>query len=332
MDHKKMSLQKLALKDLAKKTLCDGHLFLISKEGRRFYVMQPGMLLDEEFIKKHALHNAAFEFEPIVKEEIIENFSKLLRQLKYLQFEKDLRLKSVELVMYFHTVFQRDEHFLNFALACYREFNLIPMERQKRMHGLDINLFRKSLYSAAFSIITALTSDFYHYTMLRDFFNLTFSLDMGLCDANYSYYVAKGCNRENQQPGTGAAWMKEEKASDAEIEVFLKHPQKSYEFVKSLSILSYPELSEITRFQHELSNGKGFPRGITKGQISSWEAVVLFADSLVEIEDSFSFEKNVVQHLLNFHNSKLNELPVGRVHNKICKAFEYFDSLKETGT
>lgn len=332
MQPTKVNYPKLAIKELAKKSICDGHLFITSKEGRRFYVMQPGMLLEDEFIKKHALQNAVFDFEPVIKSEIVEHFQRLFKELKYLQFEKDLRVKSAEIVEYFHEVFSADEHILNFALPCFQEFCLVPAETLKKIHSVDINLFRKSLYSAAFSIITAVTSDFYHYTMLRDFFNLTFTLDYGLCDQSYSYYVAKGCNQENRQPGSGEAWMRNEKATEQEIKVFLGHPRKSYDFIKSSTMLAYPELSEITLYQHELSNGKGFPRKINKGQVSSWEAVVLFADSLVEIEDSFAFEKEVVKHIVEFRNQKLDQIPVGRVHNKLCKAFDYFAGLKETGT
>jgi hypothetical protein len=326
------NITTLPIKDFAKKIICDGHLFMTGKEGRRFYLMQPGMLVDEDFIKKHALHNTVFEFDSVTNKETIQKFSKLFRELKYLQFEKDLRQKSVEIANCFHETFSNENHILNFALACFQEFSLVPAETLKKMHSVDINLFRKSLYSASFAVITAITSDFYHYTMLRDFFNLTFTLDFGLCDSSYSYYVARACNHENRFPGSGEQWMRDEKATELEVKVFLNHPKKSYEFLKSSKMMAFPELCEITLYQHELSNGKGFPRKITKGQVSSWEAVVLFADSLVEIEDSFNFERQVVKHLTEFQNTKLNELPVGRVHQKLCKAFRYFEVLKETGT
>lgn len=320
---------KLAIKDLAKKTICDGNLYLSNKEGRKFFLMQPGMFIDEEFIKKHAQLNSVFDFESVVDQKIIESFAKSLKELRYLQFEKDLRFKTAEIVSLFNDVFSSNAHFLSFALVCYQEFSLVPKEHLSRMHSLDMHLFRKSIYSAAYSVIIALANDFYHYTMIRDFYNLTLTLDIGLCDSSYSYYVARACNQENQVPGTGLEWMKEQKASVQEVNVFFNHPKKSYEFIKSLNILAYPELSEITLYQHELSRGKGFPRGISKGQVSSWEAVVILADSLVEIQDSFQFEKEVVNHLLHFTNAKLDEIPVQRVHFKLSSALLFFEQLKE---
>ncbi len=312
-------LVKIPIKDFAKKIICDGHLYVAAGEGRRFYVMQPGMLIEEDFIKKHALQNTVFEFESVIHKERSQEFIKHFRDLKYLQFEKDLERKCREIGAYFHSVYQSDEHFLTFALAAFQEFCLIPKESLKRMHDLDINLFRKSLYSAGFAVITAIANDFYHYTMIRDFYNLTLGLDIGLCDQSYSYYVAQGCNQENLSPGSGANWMRQEKATEQEIAVFLKHPQKSYEFIKNLSILSYGELSEILLYQHELANGQGFPRGISKGEVSSWEAVVLLSSSFVDIADSFPFEKNVLGYLGEFQNVKLDLLPVKKIYTKLIR-------------
>lgn len=328
----KLNDQKLAVKDLAKKSLCDGHLYLSSSDKRRFYVMRPGMLIDESFIKKHAPQNTIFDFTPVITPEIDERFCTLFKELKYSQFEKDQREKSVEILRTFHDSFIDDHHFLSFARAAFEEFCLIPEEALHKMHTADINLFRKSLYAASFSLITAMSNDYYDYMILRDFYNITFSLDVGLVDTHYSYYVAKACNQENQTPGSGAEWMRAERASEGELQVFLDHPKKSYQFIKDLSILSYPELAEIVLYQHELSSGKGFPRGITKALVSSWEAVVLLASSMVEIQDTFAFETSVTAYIKDFKNPKLSELPVARAQSKLCQAFQYFEKMRGTGT
>ncbi len=325
------NLSKLPVKDLAKKTICDGHLYLSSGE-RKFYMMKPGVFLDPAFIKKHAVNNPVFDFDSVINQEVKDKFKSLFRQLKYLQFEKDLKLKCFEIVNYFHKTYSSEEHFLTFAMACHDEFCQLPQGDQLRMHETDMHLFRKALYSSAFSIIIGMTNDFYHFLMLRDFYNLTFSLDIGLCESNYSYFVAEACNAENREPGSGKIYLTQEKASELEIEVYLKHPERSYQFLKEASLLSYPELIEVTLYQHEISSGAGFPRGIAKSQISSWEAVVIFSDSLVEITNEYDFEKEVVPYLLNFKNQKLKDLPVMKAFRKLCSAFEHFHQLKETGT
>jgi HD domain len=331
MKNEKTHLIKLPVKDLAKKIICEGHLFLSIGE-RKYYLMKPGVFVDPDFIKKHAINNPVFDFDSVINEEVKEKFKSYLRELKYLQFEKDLREKCLQIVSYFHKVYSDDEHFLTFALACHEELCQIPIEAQTLMHETDMHLFRKALYSSSFAVITAMTNDFYYYLMLKDFFNLTFSLDMGLCDSNYSYFVAEACNAENKIPGSGKLYLETERASEFEIQVFLSHPKKSYEYLKDNSFLSFSELAEAALYQHELSDGSGFPRGVLKGQVSSWEAVIVFSDSLVEILPEYQFERSVIDYLLNFQNQKMTDLPVNKVYKKLCLAFEHFNSLKETGS
>lgn len=329
----KNEVLKIPIKDLAKKRICEGHLYLSFKDGRKVYLMKPGLLLEEEFIKKHATLKTVFDFVPVINPLITQQFSQLFRELKYLRFEKDLRAKSLEIAGLFHRSFASDTHFLSFALACYQEFCSLPDETLNLINSSDVYLFRKCLYSASFSIILALANDFYHYPMLKDLFNLTFSLDIGLCSSNYSYYIAQACNHENEHPGQGRAWLESKGASEQEMALFFQHPEKSYQYLKSLHhLLAFNELVELTLYQHELADGSGFPRGIVKGLVSSWEAVVILADSLVDIRDEYDFEKQVVGYLLNFRNTKLTDLPVAKAYNKLCMTLQHFANLRETGT
>jgi hypothetical protein len=324
---------KIPIKDLAKLSLCGGHLYIHSKEGRKFYVLKPGSYIDREFVKKYALMNAVFDFAPVTDEEVMATFKTLFKELRYLQFEKDLKEKSREIIQFFVKTFSTDQHFLNFAIICFQEFNQIPEDTLQAMFETDMHLFKKSLYSAAFSVIVALTNDYHHFPILRDFYNITFALDVGLCGQSYSYFVAQACNQENKKPGTGQAWLKNQRATIEEIKTFIEHPAHSYAFFQEhADLLVHPELAEIALYQHELSDGQGFPRGIPKSLISSWEAVVLLSDSLVEIEDLQSFETHVHQYLLTFLNEKLNLLPVIRVYKKLKGALEHFSAAKETAS
>jgi HD-GYP domain-containing protein (c-di-GMP phosphodiesterase class II) len=331
MNEENTKMQKIAVKDFAKKIICDGHVYL-SIGSRKFYIMKPGIFVDQAFLKKHAINSHVFDFESVISDEIKKNFKQLFKELKYLQFEKDLREKCFEIIQEFKRVFNSEEHFLTFALACYEEFCQLPLELQSKMHETDMHLYRKSLYAAAFSVIVAISNDFYHYPILKDFYHLTFLLDSGVCETDYSYFVAEACNHENKMPGSGKAYLENEKASELEKVVFLGHPEKSYKIMKSTKLLAYPEMAETLMYQHELSDGSGFPKGINKGQVSSWEAVVIFSDSLVEISAEYFFEKNVVDFILNFQNKKLNELPVQRVYKKVMSAISSSQKIKETGS
>lgn len=323
-------LAPLAIKDFARKIISDGHLYLRSGDSRNFYLMKPGVFIDPAFIKKHAATQTVFGYDQVTNPEDFRKYTVLFKEWKYLQFEKDFRLKSAEIISQFLEIQGRGAHFLNFALACFDEFNIIPHDKLLKMHEADLHLFQKALYSSAFAVLVAIGNDFYHYPMVKDFYNLTMCLDVGLCESNYTYFVAEACNRENQNPGTGKAWMISEGASEQEIKVFHMHPEHSHHFLKSSDgLLSYPELAEVALYQHELANGKGFPRGISKGQVSSWEAIVILADSMVEIKDEHEFESDVLSFIGSFKNKKLYDLPVQRVFKKLCLALNLNSSVGE---
>jgi HD-GYP domain-containing protein (c-di-GMP phosphodiesterase class II) len=323
---------RLPVREFAKKIICDGHLFITVKEGRNFYVMKPGVFVDQAFVKKHATHNTVFDFESVINEEVKQSFILILKELKYLQFEKDMRLKAVEVLRLFEGHYSREEHFLAFALACHEVFCDLPVELQARMHETDLYLFRKALYSAAFAVIMGVSNDLYHPMLLKDLFNVTMLLDVGLCEADYSYYVSEACNHENRRPGSGQPWLKEQKATDAEIKVFLSHPERGHSLlVKHKGLMAHPELAEVVLYQHELADGTGFPRAIPKGLVSSWESVVMLADTLVEIKDEYEWERSVLTHVSELKNQKLGDLPIERVYKKFCMSMDHCKKLKETG-
>jgi hypothetical protein len=333
MKLKAENLRQVPIVEFAKKIICDGHLFLVTKEGRNIYLMKPGVLVDPDFIEQHILKETILGLSPVTNEEVKQEFILILRELSALQFEKEFQAKAFEIIKLFENFYSRDEHFLNFSLACYEIFCDLPKQVLKKMHRTDMYMFRKALYSASFAVIIALSNDFYHPLLLKDLFNLTLTLDIGLCELNYSYYVSQACNQENKRPGTGKEWLKKNNATESEIDIFLKHPEKSYQFFKqNIDILTYPELAEIALYQHELTNGAGFPRGVAKGLISSWESVVILADSMVEIEDEYDFENRVLDYIFNFQNQKTKDLPVGRIFRKLCQSLSHFKSLKETAS
>jgi len=320
----------LQVKDLAKKSICDGHVYLTTKEGRQFYLLKPGILIEEAFIKKYAITQTTFDYIAVTDQLIISQFQTLFKELKYLQFEKDLRQKTIEIEIFFRETFSRSSHFLNFALACHEEFCAIPRNELIRMHETDLHLFRKSLYSAALAVIIAMTNDYYHYPMIKDFYNLAFGLDIGLCHDRFCYFVGEARNREKSVPSSGKKWMELQGASVQEISTYLGHPEKSYEFFQQQKgLLAYPELKEIVLYQHELSSGQGFPRGLPKGHVSSWEAIVLLASSMVDICDEYPFETNMMNYLKEFNNQKLKEIPVQRVYAKLCLSLDQVQNIKE---
>lgn len=321
----KKNVEKIiGIRELSKKILCDGVVYL-HVGGKNIFLMSSGTFIDDSFVKKHAAQNSKFALEQEINHEIKSEFKKLFRELKYTRFEKDLRLKCLEIVDTFYKVYNDKNHFISFAMAVYEEFCSVPREEQRALHEADVNLFRKSFYSSAFSVLIAIASDFFHYLILKDLYNVTFMLDIGLAGENYTYHISEACNRENRFPGEGIRYLESERASLGEKKLFLNHPLKGAEKVDELGILSFPKLSQIILFQHELSSGEGFPRGIKKGQLSIWDSIVILADSLVEISSDHDFEKNVISYLYSLEESRTYDLPVSKVLKNLMRVFGHLN-------
>lgn len=316
-------MMKISIKELAKFSICPGHLYLQTSSERQFYLMKPGMYIDKNFLNKHLNLQTEFELNPIISVQIQDEFFRLLKEFNYLHFEMDIRKKCRELIIYFSKIFTSESHFLNFAIPCFQHFNNLHPAYLQVMSDVDVYLLRKAIYSAAFSVLISFCNGIYHPLMVKDIYNLTLSLDVGLCRKNYSYFVAQACNEENKNPGNGMKWLQQEKATPEEIDIFLSHPNESYKLYEQGKIkLLHRELAQIILYQHELSNGKGFPRGIKKGLVSSWESVVILADSLVGIEKEFDFENRVIEFLYQFESKKLKNLPLNKIYQRLCHSLK----------
>ena len=324
-------MSKIHVKEMSKKSICDGFLYYVSG-SKKILLLKPGSLISQSFLHKHAMAGTTFEITHISDENLIKHFSGLFKELKYLHFEKDLQAKAEEIVEQFFEAFSQNKHFFSFAFACYEEFCAQKEMQSVRLNETDVNLFIKSFYSASLSILFALSNGIFHYPMVKDIYNLSFCLDIGLCHKNYSFYVSQACNVENKSPGTGLTWMKNHSASLEEVEVFFNHPNNTFKFFQENSILNFPELAQTVLYQHELANGEGFPKGVNHSQISGVESILILADAMVEIKDEDHFEKGILDHFEHFESKKLMILPVKRVLNQLMKKRKNYHKLEGTGT
>jgi hypothetical protein len=319
--------------EFAKKKICEGHLYLKTKDGSSFCLMKPGIFIDPAFIEKHKIRKSIFNLEPVTNGDVKNQFVTILNEYKNLEFEKELKQKAVEIIRLFEKHYSHQQHFLNYAIACFDVFCDVPDDLLEKLNETDVHLFQKALYSASLAILIGLSNEFFNPVLLKDLFNLTMSLDLGLCDNDYSFYVSQACDEENKIPGSGRRWLLDHNASQLEMNVFLGHPERSYHLIKEQAgFLVHSELSEIILYQHELKDGTGFPRGIPKGLISSWESVVILADAMVEIHEHRELEEDALNFVYNFKNHKLNLLPVEKVFNKLCLSLRYGKESQEVAS
>jgi len=309
-------------------TLSPGHLF-IQMGPKLLSLLEAGQVIDKNYLNKYK--NSKLFIESKIDSKKYEMFMELFDQLKNIKFEKPNR-DHCKLIMskIVEDWSSSDSHLLTFALACFNTFNSLPTSELSRIDNTDIRLFKKSLYSSCIAVVTAMSNDFYEFSILQDFYQITFVMDFGLCDASYSFHIANAVDAESTGAGNGLLYLEKAKASVNERNLFLGHPEKSYKLLESEHInLHYPELSSIVLYQHETTTGNGFPRGITKREVSSWDAICLYADSIVKMTAIEQLESNCMSYLISESNLKQDLLPVKRVFMKLKNMFHYFQENKK---
>jgi hypothetical protein len=311
-------------------TLSSGRL-LLQMGPKRISLLEAGQLIDKNHLKKYQDSNLVLDV--CTDQDKYEEYVSLFSDLKNKKFEKDQRELAKKILKAVFEDWKKEQtHLLTFATACFDSFNTLPREELVKIDNTDLRLFKKAIYASAIAVVAAISNDYFEFNLIKDLYLVTFVLDVGLCDTNYSYHIAMAVDEESKLAGAGIDYLKTVHASEKEHELFLKHPEKSHDLIESLAFnMSYPELSEIVLYQHETTQGSGFPRGVTKREISTWDAVCLYADGVVMMSSLSEFEKSPLRYLLEKSFEKQDHLPIKKVFLRIKNAISYFDnySLEE---
>ncbi len=291
-------------------------------------LLEAGQVIDQKFLAKYK--NSKLIVESAIDEELYLHLKFLFSDLKTKKFEKDQRELAKKILGSVLTGWKKkDSHLLTFALACFECLNTLPAEELTKIDSTDIRLFKKALYSSALSVITAMSNDYFEFNLIKDLYQVTFVLDVGLCDSNYSYHIAGAVDEESKKAGSGLIYLDKVHASTQEKNLFLKHPEKSHDLIESYQFsMTYPELCQIVLYQHETTSGTGFPRGVTKREISTWDAVCLYADGIVMMSSIEDLEKNTLDYILKKSIEKQNLLPIKKVFTRLKETISYFDNYQ----
>ncbi len=306
-------------------TLCSGRL-LLQMGPRRLSLLEAGQIIDKKFLDKYK--NSELYLEPVADLNRVNEFKKMFADLKSKKFEREQREQAKLILREVIKDWSHPEaHLLTFAQASFEVLNTLPHEELYKIDSTDLRLFKKALYASAISVVIGMSNDYFEFNLLKDIYQITFVLDAGLCGPNYSYHIANAVDAESQKSGEGIKYLNQVKASEKEKELFFKHPEASHDLIESLQFnLTYPELTEIVLFQHETATGKGFPRGITKREISTWDAVCLLADGVVAMSQIEKVEKNTINYLLKISMEKQDILPIKKVLGRFKEIVRYFNS------
>lgn len=306
-------------------TLSTGRL-LLQMGPKRLSLLEAGQVIDKKYLEKYK--NSELMLESVVDQAKLDEYKSLFKDLKSQRFEKNQRQCSKKILASVFTEWkQPSSHILTFALACFESLNSMPQEELLKIDNTDIRLFKKALYASALSVVVAMSNDYFEFDLIKDIYQVTFVLDVGLCDVNYTYHIASAIDEESKLAGAGVVSLKKANASAKEIDLFLKHPEKSHELIESLAFnMTYPELIQIVLYQHETTQGTGFPRGVTKREISTWDAVCLYADGVVMMSSLEEIEREPLKYIMKTSFEKQDLLPIKKVFTRLKGAITYFEN------
>ena len=306
--------------------ICDGDLCL-QMGPKLLPLLSAGEFIEKKDLEKYKSKNLLV-IKRVIDQDQYQIYLKMFSDLKDMIFEKDQRQQAKEILSSVHHEWQGNEsHLLTFALAAFYSFNSLPDEELQKINETDLRLLKKSTYAGAICLLTAMSNGFYSFDILKDLYLVSFAMDIGLNGKDYTYHVSKAVDVEAEKHGRGREYLNSVKASQKEKNLFINHPEKGHAALQSLvHLFTYPELIEIILYQHETSDGKGFPRGITKREVSTWDAICLYADSVVLLSEIEKIETNTLSYLLSLSPAKQESLPVKRVFLKLKSMMTYFSN------
>lgn len=315
LEGKELASWKLAPGDIFYQTPASGKLLLIKRAGE---------LLDEAWVQKMRF-NSGLRFRSLVH---LKRVSEIVAQ-----WESSLALEDPaeqeRAFERFVDVVRAGLHseggltLMDWAFACHAIFKPDEALQQSMVDTHEV-LHRRAIYVSALSVLFAMACGYGDAAFLKELYQAAWLLDTGLMHKDFSYWVALACQVEKQRPGAGVQFLQVKGASAAERELFLGHPALGYEFAlgKFEKRFQNAGLLQIILHHHELSDGSGFPKGLSLGLLSDWEAILVIADQLVdyreEILGSYA-TAGLRESWQGLRQLKLRNLPIQRVLKKIAE-------------
>ena len=261
----------------------EGHIFLIfEKIQKPFIVLRASEVITHEFLKKY--HGTKLYTLNINSQKEKLNLRSLLTELRYAEDELTRQEVSRELFEVSIQIGQsKEESILGICIEYFTAFYSLPKKYLLEQFEQSSALNQRSLVVATFAVMIAIKDKNVDFDFLKDLFTISFHLDSGLYQSKkLNHYLINACERQRVYADAREYLSQCNKDS---LDHFISHPQKSYEFLKSLEVfIQNKELIEIVKLHHESEDGSGFPIGTKHQSLSSTEEYIALADKIVSFD------------------------------------------------
>ncbi|MBY0515649.1 MAG: hypothetical protein K2P81_01990 [Bacteriovoracaceae bacterium] len=314
-------LQNLEGEQLVQWELAPGDLYLKTNSGKILRLKRAGDFLELPWREKFKASKNLL-WKPFVQTDKVSDLVKSFQHWQQAQDPVDYELAKNQFMENLRLGLRPDGglKMIDWSFAC-RELFKSDSQLVEEFQNKHVVLYRRGLLVSSLAVLLSLASGYHDPRFLKEIYHVSWWLDAGLIHDDFSYWVSLACQEERWRPGGGDALLKENGASEKEVNLFLEHPRFGYEkAIESLGKkLEYPELLMSILRHHEKSDGTGFPEGMSLSVMSDWETLMMMADNMVDYR-----EEVLEDHLHNgiltlwkaFQARPIEGLPVHRIVEK----------------
>lgn len=289
-------LAPVSLEKIKKWKLSPGNIYFIPKKGRPVLLFNAGEALQwDRLIKFKGKNETKLAMEIIVNLPLIEegvsilssmiereNFLvKISKRNEFIDWVKKNFLSKGES----NSLLQNE---LNFIFCGTQSFLKLDENYTKKFQDAAIILFHRSLKVSSLAVVLALGLGYIEKNYLSDIYHVSMFLDIGLWNKDLSSFTMTACEHERSTSNGGVAYLESLrlKSQEVNLENFETHPTVGKQIVEKdfKNIFFYPESIKLIERHHEYEDGKGFPKGLHKTQLSEFEEICMLADHLVPFE------------------------------------------------
>lgn len=315
-------MRALEGKELASWKLAPGDIFLQLKNGRVMRLKRAGDLLDQPFVEKFGNKGGLLYLNRVH----LKRVGDIAAYWEHIQDLNDPEQLASALDSFCDVVraglhSEGGLNLIDWSFACYQMFR-VPDQIQSGLLETHQVLHYRALYISALSVLFAFGCGYRDPTFIRELYQTAWLMDGGFVSPNFTYWTALACQVEKETPGAGLEFLKSNKASEKEQQLFVQHPELGHQLAVDNfgKQFKHPALFDIISRHHELADGRGFPAGLTISVLSDWEAILILADQLID------YREEVIEGYANeglrgpweaLRRLPMRDLPIQRIIRKI---------------
>ncbi|MCT4642865.1 MAG: hypothetical protein N4A33_11300 [Bacteriovoracaceae bacterium] len=283
------NLQDFGLEESHIGKMVFGHLF-IAIGARNILFLRAGDFVTKEIYEKYCKSSIKI-LSPLDQDAVntIEDYLRIIKVGSSSEEEK-LTAKSDLLLFFRRKCLNGDLSVLNFYYAFKKLFKLYDLDLAYEQYKVSHILNHRAILSATLSTLSALMLNVVDFSCLKDIFNTSFFMDVGLIKQSIPcFHIMQAAEKERLNIGDGKKYLEHLVASDTLISIFDQHPIFSYDMIRrSIQKFSYPEIAKIVKCHHENLEGTGFPSSMSYHVTSKFEQIIHYSDTIIPF-NTFDF-------------------------------------------